>query len=197
MNNPDLNKLARETAREISEWEAKTYGKPEYSHPSQLKEQEVIHEIILSALTRATEHLYKLLDEQGARNWGITAPASAEQQDTWEHKIADFVNSILHGDDIHKTWLREAGEAFILGKPLPPPRDGKSGLRCVYCGLSAQELKPPHYLKRINRLGDTPSKWICTEHQYIKGEVRHDLLDDSHYFGRPKPAQPQKERTGQ
>jgi hypothetical protein len=44
--------------------------------------------------------------------------------ESWQNKIADFVNLILHGDDIHKAWLREAGEAFILGKPLPPARKG-------------------------------------------------------------------------
>jgi hypothetical protein len=44
--------------------------------------------------------------------------------DRWKHKLADFVNLILHGDDEHKAWLREAGEAFLFGKPIPVARGG-------------------------------------------------------------------------
>lgn len=33
-----------------------------------------------------------------------------------------FAKAVLHGDDEHKAWLLEAAEAFIAGKPLPPPR---------------------------------------------------------------------------
>jgi hypothetical protein len=110
------------------------------------------------------------------------------EQIDWKQKIADFVLAILHGDEVHKAWLREAGEAFIIGNPLPPPRDAKKKGGCVYCGKTAQELEPPHYLKRVNRLGDLPDLWICTEHQYVEGEIRYDLLlDDSHYFGKPRP----------
>ncbi len=51
--------------------------------------------------------------------------------DGWQYAIADFVNAILHGDDVHKDWLREAGEAFILRKPLPAARDGKGATDLV------------------------------------------------------------------
>jgi hypothetical protein len=42
--------------------------------------------------------------------------------------IADFVCAILHGDEVHRAWLRDAGDAFITGKPIPPPRDSKGKL---------------------------------------------------------------------
>ena len=66
----------------------------------------------------------------------------------WQHKIADFVNGILHGDDEHRSWLREAGENFILGKPLPPPRGGPKktdpiiGLNHITLGFPDCDNKP-------------------------------------------------------
>jgi hypothetical protein len=83
-------------------------------------------------------------------------PATGE---LWQHKLADFVNLILHGDDEHKAWLREAGEAFILGNPIPPARHRQFG--CAYChrGVEAGII-----LLRVNKLGETPAIWICNEH---------------------------------
>jgi hypothetical protein len=77
----------------------------------------------------------------------------------WQHKIADFVNLILHGDDEHKAWLREAGEAFILGKSMPPPRQKR--FACAYCHRG---MESGVNLLRVNKLGDIPAIWICTEH---------------------------------
>ena len=34
----------------------------------------------------------------------------------------EFLPAILHGDDEHQEWLREAVEAFIAHKPIPAPR---------------------------------------------------------------------------
>jgi len=36
-----------------------------------------------------------------------------------EGYIRMFVEAILHGDDDHRMWLKEAGEAFINGTPMP------------------------------------------------------------------------------
>lgn len=36
--------------------------------------------------------------------------------------ISEFVEVILHGDDEHKAWLREAADAWITGNPIPPAR---------------------------------------------------------------------------
>jgi len=40
--------------------------------------------------------------------------------------IRSFARAILHGDEVHRAWLVEAAEAFIEGKPMPPPRDKKT-----------------------------------------------------------------------
>lgn len=50
--------------------------------------------------------------------WGEWA-AHPRQRAHW---IRAFTEAILHGDDEHKAWLQEAAEAYIAGKPLPPPR---------------------------------------------------------------------------
>ena len=36
-------------------------------------------------------------------------------------RIRDFAELILHGDDAHRAWLKEAAEAYIRGEELPPP----------------------------------------------------------------------------
>jgi len=84
-------------------------------------------------------------------------PQRSEQE--WQHKIADFVNLILHGDDEHKAWLREAGEAFMFGKPIPPSRHKR--FACAYCHRG---MESGVSLLRVNKLGDTPAVWVCTEH---------------------------------
>ena len=83
-------------------------------------------------------------------------PTTGEQ---WQHKLADFVNLILHGDDDHKAWLREAGEAFILGNPIPPARHRQ--FVCAYCHRGVES---GIILLRVNKLGETPAIWICNEH---------------------------------
>ena len=45
-----LDAIARETAQKISDWESKTYGKPNYAHPSQQSEVEHLTPIILAAI---------------------------------------------------------------------------------------------------------------------------------------------------
>lgn len=35
--------------------------------------------------------------------------------------VRQFAKAILHGDEIHQGWLREAAEAFAEGRELPPP----------------------------------------------------------------------------
>lgn len=47
------DQLAAEAAKQISEWEAKEYGKPAYAFASQQKEQEVISAIIKSVIEKA------------------------------------------------------------------------------------------------------------------------------------------------
>lgn len=42
--------------------------------------------------------------------------------------VRQFAEAILHGDEIHRAWLKEAAEAWIAGKPLPPPRDARAAL---------------------------------------------------------------------
>lgn len=34
-------------------------------------------------------------------------------------QVTAFANAVLHGDDKHKAWLREAAQCFIDGRPLP------------------------------------------------------------------------------
>jgi hypothetical protein len=46
--------------------------------------------------------------------------AALEQSDAEPVRV--FAKAVLHGDGEHKAWLIEAAEAFIAGKPLPPPR---------------------------------------------------------------------------
>lgn len=53
MNTDQLQQLAQETAKIISEWEAKEYGKPAYSFASQRKEQEILTGFIHAALEKA------------------------------------------------------------------------------------------------------------------------------------------------
>lgn len=36
--------------------------------------------------------------------------------------ILEFTNLILHGDEEHRRWLMEAANAYLDGKPMPPPR---------------------------------------------------------------------------
>lgn len=36
--------------------------------------------------------------------------------------IEEFVHRILHGDDDHKQWLKDAGEQFSETGQVPPPR---------------------------------------------------------------------------
>jgi hypothetical protein len=38
--------------------------------------------------------------------------------------IRSFTQAIMHGDDEHRAWLKEAAEAFLEGRELPPPRAG-------------------------------------------------------------------------
>lgn len=96
--------------------------------------------------------------------------ASAQEPEEWRAKIADFVLLILHGDAVHQAWLRDAGEAFILGKPIPTPRDNRK-FTCACCGRGANELDSPHYLQRVNRLGDVPAVWMCTEHLAVNAAL--------------------------
>lgn len=96
--------------------------------------------------------------------------SSAQEPEEWRAKIADFVLLILHGDAVHQAWLRDAGEAFILGKPIPAPRDNRK-FTCAYCGKGANELDSPHYLERVNLLGDVPAVWMCTEHLAVNAAL--------------------------
>lgn len=41
--------------------------------------------------------------------------------DLVERRLREFTRAILHGDEAHKAWLREAVECFIAGQPLPAP----------------------------------------------------------------------------
>ena len=43
----------------------------------------------------------------------------------WQIAVKNFARAILHGDEIHRQWLLDAADAFIKGRHLPPPRDGK------------------------------------------------------------------------
>lgn len=47
----------------------------------------------------------------------IQRPISAEQATA----IAQFAERILHGDETHRHWLKQAALAFIDGRPVPPP----------------------------------------------------------------------------
>lgn len=60
-------------------------------------------------------HAEKGLIVRGIRDaLAATAPTSAA--------ITAFATAILHGDDEHRGWLKEAAEAFNAGKPMPAPR---------------------------------------------------------------------------
>lgn len=43
-------------------------------------------------------------------------------RDETASEIRRFVVLIAHGDDAHKHWLFEAGEAFIKDEPMPEPK---------------------------------------------------------------------------
>lgn len=80
--------------------------------------------------------------------------------EAWRDKIADFVNLILHGDDEHKTWLREAGEAFMFDRPIPTTRQKQ--FCCAVCKRGANEAGQ---LFRVSKKGDIkPVIWICQDH---------------------------------
>lgn len=36
--------------------------------------------------------------------------------------VKRFAHAVLHGDDEHRSWLTEAAECFVAGRPLPEPR---------------------------------------------------------------------------
>lgn len=40
----------------------------------------------------------------------------------WQRAVMEFAEAVLHGDGEHRAWLMEAAEAFIVKRPLPPPR---------------------------------------------------------------------------
>jgi len=56
---------------------------------------------------------------------GAGAPTPERKLPLVENYIRWFVHDILHGDEVHRQWLLEAADAFIEGKPMPPPRDAK------------------------------------------------------------------------
>jgi hypothetical protein len=52
--------------------------------------------------------------------WPDDSPAGrAPQTEITANYIRLFVESILHGDDDHRLWLKEAAECFIDGRPMP------------------------------------------------------------------------------
>ena len=52
--------------------------------------------IIKSAIEKATEHLYRLLDEQGARNWGLSRPTPATASEPHD-KTTEYC--VISGED--------------------------------------------------------------------------------------------------
>jgi hypothetical protein len=38
-----------------------------------------------------------------------------------QRALRRFTAEIMHGDEVHRQWLREAVEAFIAGQPVPRP----------------------------------------------------------------------------
>lgn len=42
--------------------------------------------------------------------------------DIVERLREEFLPAILHGDEQHQQWLKDAVEAFIAGTPIPKPR---------------------------------------------------------------------------
>ena len=65
----------------------------------------------LDALTKCEREL------DAARSQGVRARAESRAE-----TARQFTEAIVHGDDEHRAWLREAAEAFIAGAPMPPPR---------------------------------------------------------------------------
>lgn len=53
------------------------------------------------------------------------ACGEVNQMEAWQSKVIEFARAVLHGDDEHRKWLLEAADAFVNGRPLPPPRDAK------------------------------------------------------------------------
>lgn len=54
--------------------------------------------------------------------------------------IRAFANDILHGDSEHRSWLLEAAETFIAGKPMPTVRGGANAAARVEALREARAL---------------------------------------------------------
>jgi hypothetical protein len=46
-----------------------------------------------------------------------SAPPPASRDDA--KRLRQFAEAILHGDERHRQWLKDAAEAFIAGNPIP------------------------------------------------------------------------------
>jgi hypothetical protein len=80
-------------------------------------------------------------------------PGAIEDAGSGENdRLLGFVEQILHGDDNHRAWLKDAARAFLAGLPVPVPypapepdtkwdRDARAALTGLLQGLLADGSK--------------------------------------------------------
>lgn len=74
--------------------------------------------------------------------WGYRAGRVHERRDPAtivERSLEAFTEAILHGDEQHRAWLKQACAAFITGAPMPKPTGTAVDARpqCIACGVCA------------------------------------------------------------
>jgi hypothetical protein len=132
--------------------------------------------------------------------WPDDSPAGrAPQTELTANYIRLFVESILHGDEDHRLWLKEAAECFIDGRPMPDrpcpclkpeqPQDEQETARYWYeqwvergAQLAAQadrfhELLDEVGAKNWGITGEQPQEWIPIS---IKLKLRPDEIEALH-----------------
>lgn len=84
-----------------------------------------------------------------------------------EH-IRMFVEQILHGDDEHRDWLKEAGECFIHEKPMPAPRGGSKVIDQL---IWSEEKKPDENCSYDHCTAKTPIGTYSIERLFQKSQI--------------------------
>lgn len=88
-------------------------------------------------------------------------------------RIREFAEAIMHGDDEHQSWLRDAAEAFVLGQPVPPPRgSGTKELRIAELEYENERLSlgiqaADHLLMTATGPEDGPESWSKTRQRWF------------------------------
>lgn len=95
-----------------------------------------------------------------------------------ERDVLRFAEAILHGDDEHRAWLREAAAAYVAGQPLPPPRSADKRPRQANQVATTPRCRPQRY--GSHRMTDTTDAvgrmpQDLPSALYKIGELSHDI----------------------